>query len=83
MNPWYWAAIALMLALVPCGWATFRGTTMERAVALDAVSTVVALLLLALSELLHRSILLDLALTVAVFTVAGGLVFARFLERWL
>jgi multisubunit Na+/H+ antiporter MnhF subunit len=47
------------------------------------VSTVVALLLLVLSELLHRSILLDLALTVAVFTVAGGLVFARYLERWL
>jgi multicomponent Na+:H+ antiporter subunit F len=44
--------------------------------------TLDALVLMLLAVAYHRSIYLDLALALALLTFAGGLVFARFLERW-
>jgi multisubunit Na+/H+ antiporter MnhF subunit len=36
-----------------------------------------------LAEGLHRSGVFDLALVLALLSFGGGLVFARFLERWV
>lgn len=82
MDQWTVAAIALLLGLVPCGVVCLRGEPTERLVGLEMAGTIDALVLLLLAVAYHRSIYLDLALALALLTFAGGLVFARFLERW-
>jgi multicomponent Na+:H+ antiporter subunit F len=46
-------------------------------------SVLLTLALLTLAEAMQRPIFLDLALTQALLSFGGGLVFARFFERWL
>jgi multicomponent Na+:H+ antiporter subunit F len=82
MDQWTVAAIALLVGLVPCGVVCLRGEPTERLVGLEMAGTIDALVLLLLAVAYHRSIYLDLALALALLTFAGGLVFARFLERW-
>jgi multicomponent Na+:H+ antiporter subunit F len=82
MDQWTVAAIALLLGLVPCGVVCLRGEPTERLVGLEMAGTLDALVLMLLAVAYHRSIYLDLALALALLTFAGGLVFARFLERW-
>jgi multicomponent Na+:H+ antiporter subunit F len=45
--------------------------------------TVDTLVLLVLAAGYEQAIFFDLAVVLALLTFAGGLVFARFLERWL
>ena len=83
MNAWLVAAVALIVGLVPCAVVCFRGTPMERLVGLELAGTVDTLILLVLAEAYRQAIFFDLAVVLAVLSFAGGLVFARFLERWL
>lgn len=83
MNVWLVSAIVLLFALVPCGVSTFRGDTVERLVGLEMASMIVTLTLVLLAEGFHRTNMFDLALTLALLSFGGGLVFVRFLERWL
>jgi multicomponent Na+:H+ antiporter subunit F len=79
---WTVAAFALLLGLVPCGVVCLRGQPTERLVGLEMAANLDALALLLLAVAYHRTIYLDLALALALLSFAGGLVFARFLERW-
>jgi multicomponent Na+:H+ antiporter subunit F len=79
---WTVAAFALLLGLVPCGAVCLRGQPTERLVGLEMAANLDALILLLLAVAYHRTIYLDLALALALLSFAGGLVFARFLERW-
>ncbi len=83
MSAWSLAATVLLLALVPCGIKSFRGTPMQRLVGLEMSSAVVTLLLLLLSQSAKMPSFYDLTLTLALLTFGGALVFARFLERGL
>ena len=83
MNGWLVAAVALMAGLVPCGIALFRGTVLGAVVALQMAGVVDALVLLVLAEGMERPVLFDAALVLAALSFAGGLAFARFLERWV
>ncbi|MEA2508926.1 MAG: multicomponent Na+:H+ antiporter subunit [Actinomycetota bacterium] len=56
---------------------------MDRLVGLELASVIVCLILLLLAQGLHRPPFFDLALALALLSFAGGLVFARFLERWV
>ncbi len=69
----------LAVALVRC----LYGDTVSRVVALEAGSSITVWILLSLGEAYHRVPFVDLALTLALLTFGAGLVFARFLERWL
>jgi len=80
---WLLAALILLMGLVPCGIVCVRDTPMERLVGLEMAATVDTLVLLVLAEAYHQSIFFDLALVLALLSFAGGLVFARFMERWL
>ena len=82
MNPWLIASAALLLAIVPCGVAAFRGSAMERLLGLEMAGIVEAMFLVTFAIALNQPNFLDLALTMALLTFGGGLVFARFLERW-
>ena len=56
---------------------------MERLVGLEMAGTVDTIVLLVLAEAYGQAIFFDLAVVLALLTFAGGLVFVRFLERWL
>ena len=83
MKVWLWCAAALLLALVPCGVTVFRGTAGDRLAGLEMSGVVVTLELILLAQGFHRLAFYDLSLTAAILSFGGGMVFARFLERWL
>jgi multicomponent Na+:H+ antiporter subunit F len=83
VNIWFAAALALILGLIPCGLVVFREAPMDRLVGLELASVIVCLILLLVAQGLHRPPFFDLALALALLSFAGGLVFARFLERWV
>jgi multicomponent Na+:H+ antiporter subunit F len=83
VNEWLVAAAIGLLSLIPCGIACARGAPVDRLVGLEMAGLIDAVILLLLAEGFHRDIFFDLALTLALLSFAGGLVFARFLERWV
>ncbi|HEX9107360.1 MAG TPA: monovalent cation/H+ antiporter complex subunit F [Longimicrobiales bacterium] len=83
MNAWLVGAAVLMLALLPCAWVCLRGRPMDRLVGLEMTGVVLTLLLLLLAEGFHRIPFFDLALALGILQFGAGLVFTRFLERWL
>jgi multicomponent Na+:H+ antiporter subunit F len=83
VNAWLLAALALLIGLVLCGLVCVHGTPMDRLVGLEMAGTVNTLILIVLAEGYHQAIFFDLAVVLALLSFAGGLVFARLLERWL
>ena len=83
MNIWLWAAAALMFGLIPCGIVVFTRDAMNRLVGLEMAGMIETLILLFLAEAFHNPNFYDLALALALLSFGGGIVFARFLERWL
>lgn len=83
MNIWLIAALAMLPGFVACGIVLWRAAVVDAVVALNLAGVLAALELVLLAEGLHRSPFYDLALVLALLAFAGGLVFARFLERWL
>lgn len=83
MNIWLWAALALMLGLIPCGWICVRGATIDRLAALELAGVLAASIVMLLAEGYDRRVLFDIALGIALLSYPSGLVFAHFLERWL
>lgn len=83
MNTWLIAATVLIVSLIPCGLLCLRGDSMDRLVGLETAGIIDTLILLLLAEGFPRSPFFDLALALALLSFAGGIVFARFLERWL
>jgi multisubunit Na+/H+ antiporter MnhF subunit len=83
MNYWLWAALALLFALIPCLYVCGFQRVSDRLVALEFGSCIVTLELVLLSEGFHRPSFYDLPLALAFLSFGGGMVFARFLQRWL
>jgi multisubunit Na+/H+ antiporter MnhF subunit len=83
MNYWLWAAFVLLLALVPCIYVCTFGALEDRLVALEFASSVVVIEMVLICEGFHRPSFFDLPLTLAFLSFGGGMVFARFLQRWL
>jgi len=83
MNAFTTAATALLVLLVPLGALTLVRRPIDGLVALQLASAIVVLVLLALAEGFHRSTYFTVAVVAAVFSWLGGLVFARFLGRWM
>ena len=75
------AAIAMLLALIPCGIVLVRGSAMAAVVAFEAISAVVVIVLMLLSEGFGRPGEFELPVHLAVLVFGSGLVFARFLGR--
>jgi len=83
MNPWLFTAAFLLVCLIAPFLLCARGDVMARLVGLQAASLMVTMILLLLAVGFHRDPFTDLALTLALLSFGGGLVFARFLQRWL
>jgi multicomponent Na+:H+ antiporter subunit F len=83
MNPWLLAATVLLFTLIPIGVVVFRGDPMDRLVGLETAGMLATMILMLLAMGFERLPFLDVALAAALLAFGGGLVFARFLERWL
>ena len=83
MNAWLIATSVLLLGLVPCLVVMLRGSVVEALVGLQMAGVLETVVLLLLAEGFHRPPFFDLALVLALLSLAGGLVFARMLERWV
>jgi multicomponent Na+:H+ antiporter subunit F len=83
VNAWLISATVLLFALVPAGIITFRGSSMDRLVGLEMASILTTLTLMLLAQGFQRIPFYDIALAAALLSFGGGLVFVRFLERWL
>lgn len=80
---WTWTAIALLICLIGPFLNCIRGDIASRLVALEAAGSMCTIILLTLTEAYRRGPFVDLALTLALLAFGAGLVFARFIERWL
>ena len=83
MSQWVVASVALLAGLLPCAVVCLRGDACSRLVGLEMAGTVDTLVLVLLAEVYQRAIYFDLAVALALLSFAGGMVFARFLERFL
>ena len=83
MNPFVLAAIAMLLSLIPCLVVLWGATAMDAVVAYEAVSAVVVMVLVLLAEGFRRPGEFELPVLLAVLMLGSGLVYVRFLERWL
>jgi multicomponent Na+:H+ antiporter subunit F len=83
VNGFVIAAIAMLLAVIPCGIVVVRGQLMDAVVAYEAITSVVLMVLLLLAEGFQRPGEFELPVLLALLLFGSGLVFVRFLERWL
>jgi multicomponent Na+:H+ antiporter subunit F len=83
VNVWLLAAGGMSLSLVPCAYVCLRGGAVGRLVGLEMTAVCNSLVLLLLAQGFQRTLFYDVALSLALLAFGGGLVFARFLERWL
>lgn len=83
MNAFLVAATVLLGALVPLGAMIVRRRPVDGLVALELAGAVLVLVLLCFAEGFHRSAYYDVPVIAALLSWVGGLVFARFLGRWL
>jgi multicomponent Na+:H+ antiporter subunit F len=73
----------LLAGLAPLIAFSIRASAPDGLVALNLGGLVATLVLMLLAEATDRQPFFDLALVSAVLSFAGGLAYARFLERWL
>lgn len=83
MNAFAIAGTALLVGYVPLGYVIVRARPIDGFVALQLGGAIAVLTLLCLAEAFHRSFAYTLPIVAAVASWIGGLVFARFLGRWL
>jgi multicomponent Na+:H+ antiporter subunit F len=83
LNSFVIAAIAMLIATIPCGIVAWRGQLMAAVVGYEAISSILVMVLVLLSEGFRRPAEFELPVLLAVLLFGSGLVFVRFLERWL
>jgi multisubunit Na+/H+ antiporter MnhF subunit len=83
MNVFVLAAIGMLAAAIPCLVVVWRGEVMEAVVAYEAIGSIAVMVLVLLAEGFRRSGEFELPVLLAVLILGSGLVFVRFLERWL
>jgi multicomponent Na+:H+ antiporter subunit F len=83
VNGFVIAAIAMLIGTIPCAMVIWRGEVMAAVVAYEAISSIVVMVLVLLAEGFRRSGEFELPVLLAVLLFGSGVVFVRFLERWL
>jgi multicomponent Na+:H+ antiporter subunit F len=80
----YLLTFVLGVLTTPLMYRLWRGpTTGDRVLALETIGALGTLMLVAMSIIAERTIYLDLAVLLALFSFLGTLVIARYLERGL
>ena len=82
--PEYFLALVLGALTIPMMYRLWRGpTTGDRVLALETIGALGVLIIMVLSFIYQRTIYLDLAVLLTLFSFLGTLVIARYLERGL
>ena len=83
MNAWLMATCGVGACLVPCAVVCLRGKPEWRLVGFEMTGIIVAILMALYVAGTNRLAFMDLPLSEALLSFGGGLVFARFLEKYL
>jgi multisubunit Na+/H+ antiporter MnhF subunit len=83
VTAWVVAAGSLTVLLGVAGVAVLRGGALDRLVGLQLVGVIAPLVLVAVAMVTGYGVLLEVGLALVLLSFAGGLAYARFLERWL
>lgn len=83
MTIWLIGAIVLLIGLIPCLIVITRGKIMERFAALQMAQIIVVMIMIMMAIGFNRMICLDIPLSLSVLSLAGSMVYVRFLERWI
>ena len=83
MNAFTIAATALLVGLVPLGAVATLRRPIDGLVALELAGAILVLVLLCFAEGFHRGTYYTVPVVAAAMSWIGGLVFTRFLGRWL
>jgi multisubunit Na+/H+ antiporter MnhF subunit len=83
VNVWLVTAALLIVSVGACAPVCLRGNPMQRLVALELAANIDVLILLLLAQGFNRDAYLDLSVALALLSLAGGLVFAHVMERWV
>ncbi len=81
MSPWLLAAIAFGMLGGGAVVAAARGSSGTRLVAVEMIGILAVLFFVCLGEALERPSFVDMALVYALFALAAGLSFVRFVVR--
>ncbi|MFA9445312.1 monovalent cation/H+ antiporter complex subunit F [Egicoccus sp. AB-alg6-2] len=82
-TPWVVAAGVLLSLLAVGSITVLRGDTLARVVGLQLASVLSPIIAVVVAIATGRHVFLEVALALAVLSLAGSLVYARSLERWL
>lgn len=83
MNIWLIAGVAVASSLVPCAFMCLRGTPERRLVGVEMTSMIVVTSMVLFTVGTSRLPFIDLPLSLAILSFGGGLVFVRFLGKYL
>jgi multisubunit Na+/H+ antiporter MnhF subunit len=83
MNAFLVAATALLAGLLPCAVIAVRADVMDAVIALQLAGSTMVLVFICLGEGFARSSYFNLPVVCALLTWISGLVFARFLGRFV
>ena len=83
MSAFHVAATVLLAGLLLPAFVCTRARVLDGIVALELFGATTTLVLLCLAEGYHRGVYFNVALIAALVTWIGGLVFVRFLARYL
>ena len=83
MNLWLIAGAAVCFALLPCADMCLRGQPERRLAGMQMASVLVTIAMVLFTVGFGRVPFIDLPLALAIMSLGGGLVFARFLEKHL
>jgi multisubunit Na+/H+ antiporter MnhF subunit len=82
-NPWMVAGAAVTATLIPCADMCLRGSPERRLVGVEMASVLITIAMTLFTIGFGRPIFIDLPLALAIMSFGGGLVYARFLEKYL
>lgn len=83
MNIWLIAGVSVAASLLLCAFMCLRGTPERRLVGLEMTSMIVITSMVLFTVGTGRLGFIDLPLTLAIMSFGGGLVFVRFLGKYL
>jgi multicomponent Na+:H+ antiporter subunit F len=83
VRSWEVLTVVLVVLFAAGSTAVLRGETLDRVVGVQLAGVLAPITAVAIALASGRTVLLEVALALAVLTLAGSLVYARFLERWL
>jgi multicomponent Na+:H+ antiporter subunit F len=83
MNLWLAAGVAVASSLVLCAFMCLKGSPERRLVGVEMTSMIVITSMVLFTVGMGRLPFIDLPLTLAILSFGGGLVFVRFLGKYL